>query len=90
MRKAGFVLAAELSFDAGGQVRLATLGAHERARVAAELLGVPLVADQLAPCWHCNSGQSSTSASESCWPSDERAIECTCAIERKPAVNVAG
>ncbi len=68
MRKAGFTLAAELSFDAKHQVRLTALGAHERARVAAELLGVPLIDDQLAPCWYCNSGQQASATSEACWP----------------------
>jgi hypothetical protein len=48
MRKAGFTPAAELSFNADRQVRLARLGAHEAARAAAELLGVPLVVDELA------------------------------------------
>ncbi len=90
MRKAGFVAATELSFDAGGQVRLATLGAHERARAAAELLGVPLVEDQLAPCWCCQAKAASDAAGEACWPPTKRTIaSCTCAIERKPTAYLA-
>jgi hypothetical protein len=68
MRKAGFTPAAELSFDADHQVRLAPLGAHEHARAAAELLGVPLIDDPLAPCWCCQSGETAGTASTTCWP----------------------
>jgi hypothetical protein len=84
MRKAGFTLAAELSFDAGRQVRLARLGAHEHARAAAELLGVPLVGDELAPCWCCQIHEAAV-----CWPEQQSATSaCTCAIEPKPAAPV--
>ncbi len=85
MRKAGFTPAAELSFDGGRQVRLAPVGSHERARAAAELLGIPLVVNRLAPCWCC-SGQPASPASEACWPpAGLEAAERTCAIERKSA-----
>ena len=82
MRKAGFTPAAELSFDPDRQVRLAPLGRHERAGAAADLLGLPLVADPLAPCWCCQSH-----ASAACWPEPDSPVRaCTCAIERKPAL----
>jgi GNAT superfamily N-acetyltransferase len=85
MRKAGFTPAAELSFDPDRQVRLAPLGAHARAQAAADLLGLPLVVDPLAPCWCCQSR-----ASAACWPEQESSPEaCTCAIERKPAALLA-
>ena len=77
--------AAELSFDAGGQVRLAPLSDQQRARVVAGLLSVPLVNEQLAPCWKCNSGQAASAIRAACWPEFELAAECTCAIERTPA-----
>jgi GNAT superfamily N-acetyltransferase len=81
MWKAGFTPAAELSFDADRNVRLAPTGPIERAQVAAKLLGVPLVDDPLAPCWCCQSSQEAT-----CWPAQVSAAQvCTCAIERRPA-----
>ena len=85
MRKAGFALAAELSFDADRQVRLAPLSAYERARAAAELLGIPLIDDPLAPCWSCQSAEAADTASAACWPQSGEAAACNCAIERKPS-----
>lgn len=90
MRKAGFLAATELSFDAGGQVRLAALGVQERGRAAADLLSLPLVQDQLAPCWSCQAKERSNDTGEACWPRSEReAAACTCAIEPKPAARPA-
>jgi GNAT superfamily N-acetyltransferase len=89
MRKAGFIPAAELSFDADRQVRLAPLGAYERARAAAELLGVPLIDDPLAPCWCCQSGEAADATSTACWPQPGlEAAACTCAIVHKPSAAV--
>jgi GNAT superfamily N-acetyltransferase len=89
MRKAGFTPAAELSFDADRQVRLAPLGAFERARAAADLLGVPLIEDALAPCWCCQSGETADTLGSSCWPQSRlEAAACTCVIERKPSAAV--
>jgi GNAT superfamily N-acetyltransferase len=85
MGKAGFVPAAELSFDADRQVRLAALGTYERARAAAELLGVALIGDPLAPCWCCQSGETASTTGASCWPRSGEAAACSCAIERKPS-----
>ncbi|MFN8503392.1 GNAT family N-acetyltransferase [Kouleothrix sp.] len=74
MRKAGFAPVAELSFDAGRQVRLAALGAPERARAAAALLGLALVGEPLAPCWCCQGGDE-----PACWPATgQPAHTCTC------------
>jgi GNAT superfamily N-acetyltransferase len=84
MRKAGFSPVAELSFDTNRAVRLAPIGAYERAQAAAALLGVPLVDDPLAPCWACQNGGDSA-----CWPQqggESRA--CTCAIERMPTTQI--
>lgn len=83
MRKAGFTPAVELSFDIERQVRLAPLGAFERARTAAELLGVPLIDDPLAPCWYCQSRETVSTISAACWPQSGLEPACTCAIERK-------
>lgn len=90
MRKAGFVAATELSFDAEHQVRLAALGALERARAAAELLGVPLVEDQLAPCWCCQNSDTTDPTGAACWPpAGFEATTCTCAIAAKPSARLA-
>lgn len=84
--KSGFIPAAELSFDASHQVCLASLGAYERARAAAELLGVPLLDAPLAPCWCCQSGETASNTNGACWPpAGLEAAACTCAIERKPS-----
>jgi hypothetical protein len=77
MRKAGFLAATELSFDADHQVRLATLGA-------------PLVEHQLAPCWCCQNGETTDRTSPACWPpSGFEATACTCAIAAKPSAHLA-
>jgi GNAT superfamily N-acetyltransferase len=90
MRKAGLVAAIELSFDADGQVRLAALGAQERARTAAELLGVSLVEHQLAPCWCCQKGETTDATGAACWPpAGFEAATCTCAIVAKPSARLA-
>jgi GNAT superfamily N-acetyltransferase len=80
MWKAGFTPVAELSFDAERQVRLAPSAAAGRARAAAQLLGVPLADDPLAPCWCCQGGEDSA-----CWPRQGGTRACTCAVERRPA-----
>jgi GNAT superfamily N-acetyltransferase len=85
MRKAGFTPAAELSYDEGRRVRLSPLGEPERARAAAALLGVALVTDALAPCWHCNGEQAGQASSSACWPPKAHASACTCGIEVKKA-----
>jgi GNAT superfamily N-acetyltransferase len=87
MRKAGFTPTAELSFDADQHVRLTALGAYDRAQVAAELLGVPLVTDELAPCWCCQQSEPQASDEAACWPPQPDAgAVCTCAIERRSFV----
>jgi hypothetical protein len=71
-------------------VRLAAIGARERARAAAALLGVPLVEEQLAPCWCCQSVETTDNISPTCWPpSGHAAVACTCAIEAKPSARLA-
>lgn len=51
--RAGFQSVAELSFDATGGPALAPVSGTSRASAAAELLGLPLVQDELDPCWAC-------------------------------------
>ena len=59
IRKAGFRLVADLSFQAGGGPAVAApdgtahRAAPEETARAARLVGVPAVADRLAPCWRC-------------------------------------
>lgn len=90
MRKAGFLAATELSFDPSRQVRLASLGAPERARAAAEVLGLPLVDEELAPCWCCQSAETTSNTAGACWPgAGFEATACSCAIERKPSTRLA-
>lgn len=51
--RAGFVPVTELSFDAEGLPALAPLVEGPRPAAAAALLGLPLAAADLAPCWGC-------------------------------------
>ena len=52
IRKAGFVDAAEMSFDAHGQPALrAMIPGGERA--ASRVLGLPITTEPLTPCWRC-------------------------------------
>jgi ribosomal protein S18 acetylase RimI-like enzyme len=52
IRKAGFVDLAELSFDAAGRPALRAL-MRGGGRVAARVLGLPEVTEELAQCWRC-------------------------------------
>jgi hypothetical protein len=51
--RAGFAPVAELSFDDQGRTALSGIGDHGRAEAAAVLLGLPLVDEELDPCWAC-------------------------------------
>lgn len=64
IRKAGFTIVAELSFDAAGRAALRGVGRAEwdgreawggtgGGAVAAGVLGLSLVEEPLAPCWRC-------------------------------------
>jgi RimJ/RimL family protein N-acetyltransferase len=53
MQKAGFEAVGQLSFRPDGRVGLIPLARRDRAEVGAALLGVPLFADGLSPCWRC-------------------------------------
>jgi len=84
MRKAGFRTVADLSFDRQQRVQLAPMGELARAQSAAELLGLPLAEQELAPCWSCQSQEAS-----SCWPEDP-ALEsegCCCSIQPQSSVS---
>lgn len=52
IRKAGFRAVADLSFDAAGRPAVRSL-AEGGGEAAARLLGLPVVEEALAPCWHC-------------------------------------
>lgn len=88
MRRAGLMPVGQLSFRSDGGVGLLPSGAPDRAQAGADLLGVPLIEQVLAPCWSCGSVKPMslmTVDAESCWP-PARATEtpCTCAVELKP------
>jgi RimJ/RimL family protein N-acetyltransferase len=86
MSKAGFEPVGTLSFDASGRVSLRPTGEEGRAAAGAALLGVPLITEALAPCWHCASGLADNRADASCWPvADEQASACTCATTPRPS-----
>jgi GNAT superfamily N-acetyltransferase len=89
MRKAGLETVGQLSFSHEGRVELAPLGRVERAEAGAALLGVPLLADNLAPCWACGGALPTASApgdEATCWPPQPSAgAVCTCAVQLRPA-----
>ncbi len=72
MARAGFVPAAELSLDRQGNVMLAPLGNQPQVDAACELLGLPLVGDDLDPCWSCGGC--------SCTQTDSPPGTCCCTI----------
>jgi GNAT superfamily N-acetyltransferase len=78
MRKAGFTTVADLSYDRQQRVQLAPMGERERPQSAAELFGLPLAEQELAPCWSCQSQEAS-----SCWPEDPALAKlvCSCSIQ---------
>jgi RimJ/RimL family protein N-acetyltransferase len=53
MQKAGFQPVGQLSFRSDGSVGLIALDMRERAQKGAALLGVPLIEEELSPCWRC-------------------------------------
>jgi GNAT superfamily N-acetyltransferase len=82
MSKAGFEAVGQLSFRQDGTVALIGLGAHDRAVTGAALLGVPLVADDLSPCWRCMDAVVCT-----CKLNPE---QCSCAIGIRAGVPIDG
>ena len=51
--KAGFVTAAEMSFDASGQPALRAEMPSEATAAASRVLGLPITSEPLSPCWRC-------------------------------------
>ncbi len=86
MRKAGFEAVGQLSFRVDQGVGLMPIGLTARAQAGAQLLGVPLIDTELAPCWCCAGEARSRTAAVSCWP--PRRIQttvCACATTiRRP------
>jgi GNAT superfamily N-acetyltransferase len=83
--KAGFRPVGELSFLADLGVGALPYRTDERARIGAQLLGVPLLeaardCQVLSPCWRCVLGMKQDPAGEAaCWPRQtELAGTCTC------------
>jgi GNAT superfamily N-acetyltransferase len=86
MSKAGFEPVGTLSFDVSGRVSLRPTGTPERAAAGAGLLGVPLITETVAPCWHCAMEAADTAADTACWPvAEEQAATCTCATVLRPS-----
>ena len=87
MTKAGLLPVGQLSFRSDGAVGLAPFDLLERAQAGAALLGIPLIASVLAPCWHCGGATHSTAIdAASCWPPLRPTTHaCTCVVEHKPA-----
>jgi ribosomal protein S18 acetylase RimI-like enzyme len=75
IRKSGFRAVAELSFDDAGQPAVRDAGEGE---AVAQVLGLPLVAAPLAPCWKCI--RAGKSAERSC-----REGRCCCDYQQ-PAI----
>lgn len=80
MQKAGFQPVGQLSFRANGSVGLVPLDMPDRAKAGAALLGVPLIEDELSPCWRCMDQVVCT-----CKLDPE---QCSCAVEVRSPVNV--
>ncbi|MBX3057547.1 MAG: GNAT family N-acetyltransferase [Anaerolineae bacterium] len=82
IHKAGFTAVGHLSLLANGRTALAVTGNRERAKVGAGLLGVPLAADGISPCWHCGGADYPAAASAaacSCRPAYlEEMADCAC------------
>lgn len=69
IRKAGFTAVGQLSLLGNGRPVLATADDSERAEIGADVLGVPLVASGIFPCWHCGGAT---------YPAAPGATLCTC------------
>ena len=52
IRKAGFVTAVEMSFEASGKAALRAERPAE-AKAASRVLGLPITSEPLSPCWRC-------------------------------------
>jgi hypothetical protein len=88
MQKAGLAPVGRLSFRPDGGVALASSGATERALAGADLLGVPLILDDLAPCWRCESAHGPDDGGACACRTAESGCCCTIAV-RPPATDVA-
>lgn len=78
MQKAGFQAVGQLSFLSGGTVGLIPLQLPERAAAGAELLGVPLVQDELSPCWRCMDTVVCTCRIDP--------AQCSCAVQKREPI----
>lgn len=87
MAHAGLLPVGHLSFRPDGRLAIAPLGSLEQARAGADLLGVPLLNAELAPCWHCGAQMAASEGAlqiAPCWPPATMiAVPCTCAIPRR-------
>jgi GNAT superfamily N-acetyltransferase len=80
MSKAGFQAVGQLSFRPDNQVALIPLDASGRAETGAALLGVPLAADDLSPCWRCIDAVVCTCR--------QNPAQCSCAIDLRAGMPV--
>ncbi|HKN67521.1 MAG TPA: GNAT family N-acetyltransferase [Gemmatimonadaceae bacterium] len=79
IRKAGFVTAVEMSFDANSQPALRAELPTEAA-AASRVLGLPITSEPLSPCWRCvRAGRSGMSCSEGSCQCDYQEPKSGCA-----------
>lgn len=79
IRKAGFVTAAEMSFDASGQPALRAESSDD-ATAASRVLGLPITSEPLSPCWRCvRAGRTGMSCPEGSCECDYQQPKSGCA-----------
>ena len=79
IRKAGFVSAAEMSFDAHGRPALRAMTA-DGAKAASRVLGLPITSEPLSPCWRCvRAGRTGMSCPEGSCQCDYQQPKSGCA-----------
>jgi GNAT superfamily N-acetyltransferase len=91
--RAGFEPVGQLSFRLDGGIGIQPFKNLMRARVGAELLGIPLIDGILSPCWCCggvSAHRCGVDEAETCWPPlrPEDVKPCSCAVAVQPSERV--
>ncbi|MCC7446218.1 MAG: GNAT family N-acetyltransferase [Anaerolineae bacterium] len=81
MHKAGFMSVGQLSFRRDGSVGLLPLNNPARGRIGAALLGVPVIEEDVNPCWGCMERVVCT-----CQLDPD---SCSCGVAVRPSVQLA-
>ena len=80
IRKAGFVTAVEMSFDAHGRPALQAM-IPDGAKAASRVLGLPITTEPLTPCWRCvRAGRPGMSCSAGSCKCDYQEPRSGCAV----------